>query len=77
MTKAFARWLRGWVGAAIAGAAASVSTGLSVLVLDPTTFNFNNGVDNLLKAVAFSAACQAAVGAALYLQKAPLPPEED
>lgn len=77
MSKAVRRWLRGWVGAAIAAGANTLSTGLSVVVIDPATFNFGAGFTNLVKAVGIGALVQAAVGAALFLSKSPLPPEEE
>lgn len=70
------RWLRGWVGAAIAGAASAVSNGLSVMVVDPADFNLGDGAGNLLKAVWVSALVAAAIGAALELKKTPLPPDD-
>ncbi len=76
MNRAVRNWLRGWVGAAIAGAASTVSTGLSVMVIDPATFNLDAGFTNVIKAVAIGAAIQAVIGAALELKKAPLPPDE-
>lgn len=77
VSRAVRRWLRGWVGAAIAAGANTLSTGLSVVVIDPVTFNFGAGFTNLVKAVGIGALVQAIVGASLYLTKAPLPPEED
>lgn len=77
MRPAMRRWLRGWVGAAISAAASTISTGLSVIVLDPATFNLGDGFHNVLKAVAIGAAVQAVIGASLELKKAPLPPDED
>ncbi len=71
------RWLRGWVGAAIAAAASTISTGLSVIVIDPAQFNMGDGFTNVLKAVGIGALVQAVIGAALELKKAPLPTDED
>ena len=77
ISKAMRRWLRGWVGAAIAAGANTISTGLSVIVIDPAQFNFDAGLHNLLKAVSVGALIQAAVGAGLFLSKSPLPSEDD
>ncbi len=76
-SRSMRQWLRGWLGAAIAAAASTISTGLSVIVIDPNTFNLGTGFHNVVKAVGISAAVQAAVGAALFLSKSPLPPEDE
>lgn len=77
MTRGVRQWLRGWVGAAISAAASTISTGLSVIVIDPATFNLGEGFLNVVKAVALGAAVSAAIGAAMELKKSPLPPDDD
>lgn len=58
-------WVRGVVGAFIAGGAHSVSN----LVVAPETFNFHAGLVKLLE----SAMAGGMISAAFYLQKSPLP----
>lgn len=58
-------WFKGLVSAAIGGAANAVT----VIVIDPVQFNFQDGLGKL-GAVAIVSAI---VAAALYLKKSPLP----
>ena len=59
------RWLEGLIGAVIS----SVANSIGVIIISPATFNFKEGLPNLLNAVmVFSV-----VGAALYLRQRPLP----
>lgn len=71
------RWLRGWVGAAVAGAASAVSTGLSGIALAPDHFNLGEGIVETMKLVALGAVVQAVLGASLELKKAPLPEDDE
>lgn len=58
-------WLRGLAAAAIGGAANAVT----LLVVDPTSFNFDSGFDRLWKVSAVSAI----LNAAFYLKQSPIP----
>ena len=63
--KEWGRWLEGLIGAVIS----SVANSIGVVIISPTTFNFKEGLPNLINAVmVFSV-----VGAALYLRQRPLP----
>ncbi len=61
-------WLHG-LGAAVIGAAAS---GVTLVVADPTTFNFKGGLGHLGQVCAV----QALISAAAYLKQSPLPPPD-
>jgi len=58
-------WLRGLVGAFIQAAATSIST----TIVAPESFNFGDQLSNL----AWVALITGVVGAALFLQRRPLP----
>jgi len=58
-------WLRGLIGAFIQGGATSIST----MIVDPQTFNIGDGLGNVMMVSLVSAI----VGAALFLQKKPIP----
>lgn len=60
-------WVKGLAAAAISGAASAVTAA----VVDPTTFNLQEGWQKL----ATFAAVQALVGVALYLKTSPIPGE--
>jgi len=61
------KWIKGIVSAAIGGAA----NGVTVMVIEPTSFNFQEGLSNL------GAVCvvSAIIAIAMYLKKSPLPEE--
>ena len=59
------KWLKGLISAAI-GAAAN---GVTVSLVEPDTFNFQNGLQSLLTVCGVSAI----VAAATYLKEHPLP----
>ena len=59
------QWLRGLVGAFIQAAATSIST----TIVAPESFNFGDQISNL----AWVALVTGIVGAALFLQRRPLP----
>ncbi len=59
------KWVKGLISAIIGGAANSIT----VAVIDPTTFNLNDGGGKLLMVAIVSAI----VAAAMYLKQAPLP----
>lgn len=63
--KNWRNWLRGLIGAFIQAAATSIST----IVVAPSTFNLQEGLGN----VGAVALVSGIVGAALFLQKKPLP----
>ena len=63
--KSWKNWVRGLIGAFIQGAATTVST----MIVDPDTFNIQEGLGN----VGIIALVSGIVGAALFLQKKPLP----
>ena len=63
--KSWKSWIRGLIGAFIQSAATSVS----VMIVDPDTFNIQEGLAN----VGIIALVSGIVGAALFLQKKPLP----
>jgi hypothetical protein len=58
-------WLHGLIGASVAAGANSVA----VVMIDPKTFNLNEGLGNLAKL----ALVTGIVGAAQYLRKSPVP----
>lgn len=60
-------WIKGLAAAAIGGAANSVS----VIIVDPVTFNLQEGSEKVLTVAAVSAI----VSAAMYLKQSPLPEE--
>lgn len=62
------KWLQGLISAAIGG----FSMGATVALVDPTSFNFETGMGNLLKVCAVSAF----LNVANFLKKAPLPREK-
>lgn len=57
-------WLRGLIGAAIGGAA----NGITVMIVEPQSFNFDAGLADLGKVVLISAI----FGAGLYLKQKPI-----
>lgn len=63
--KNWQNWVRGLIGAFVQGGATSVST----IIVAPETFNIGDGLGN----VGWVALVSAIVGAALFLQKKPLP----
>lgn len=62
-------WLRGLVGAMIGGAASSIT----VIVVAPETFNFDDGFKKLCQVATISAIYHAA----LFLKTNPIPNEKD
>ena len=58
-------WLKGLISAAIGGA----STAVTVMIVDPQTFNIDEGAGKLGAVIVVSAI----VAAANYLKKSPLP----
>lgn len=58
-------WIKGLVSAIIGGAANSVT----VMIVDPESFNFDTGLQKLGAVAAISAI----VSAAAYLKKSPVP----
>lgn len=58
-------WAKGLFSAAIGGAANSIT----VMVIDPLQFNFNDGLGKLAAVAGISAV----VSAAMYLKSSPLP----
>lgn len=63
------KWLKGLLSAIIGGAANSIT----VMVVEPTSFNLQEGLSKLLSVAAVSAI----VAAAMYLKQSPLPVEEE
>lgn len=63
--KSIKNWAHGLVSALIGGAASSISAGM----IDPETFNVNDGLTNVLKLAAVSGI----VTAAAFLKQSPLP----
>lgn len=61
-------WVRGLAAAVIGGAANAVS----MMVVDPQQFNFDEGMPALWKVALVSAI----VNAAFYLKQSPIPPRE-
>ena len=59
------RWLKGIVSAFIGGA----SNGVTVMIVEPTSFNFDEGLSKLGTVCLVSAI----VSVAMYLQKSPVP----
>jgi hypothetical protein len=62
------KWVKGLIGAAIGGAANSVSA----MIIDPTAFNLGD-----LRKLAAFALVSGAISAALYLKQSPVPPDSD
>jgi len=62
-------WLKGLLSAIIGGAANSIT----VMVVEPTSFNLQEGLSKLLSVAAVSAI----VSAAMYLKQSPLPTKEE
>ena len=67
--KSFRAWAHGLCAAIIGGGANAIA----VIVVDPLTFNLDDGIGNLLKVAAVSAI----VSAAAYLKRSPLPGKEE
>lgn len=67
MSNATKAWLHG-LGSAVIGGAASAVT---VVIVDPATFNLSTGGLKLLSVLAVSGI----ISAALYLKQSPLPPD--
>jgi len=63
--KEIGNWARGLIGAFIQGATLTITT----MIVDPDTFNIDTGV----RKVMIVALVSGIVGAALFLQKRPLP----
>ena len=63
--KKLGNWMRGLIGAFIQAAATSITT----TIVAPESFNFGDQINNTLTIVVVSGV----VGAALFLQKKPLP----
>ena len=59
------KWLEGLISAIVGGAASSIT----VILVDPTSFNLNEGIGKLGTVALVSAI----VAAALYLKKSPMP----
>ena len=59
------QWLRGLFSATIGGAA----NGVTVMVVEPTSFNFEEGIGKLGTVILVSAI----VAAAMFLKQSPLP----
>lgn len=66
--KAVRRWLRGLVGAAVGGAANSVT----VMIVDPANFNLSD-----FRKLGVFALVSTVISLALYLRQSPVPPDED
>lgn len=62
-------WLRGLFGAIVGGVASSIT----VIIVAPDTFNFDDGFGKLCKVALISAI----YNAALFLKSKPLPDEKD
>jgi hypothetical protein len=61
----FIQWLKGLLSVSISSAAG----GVTVVIVDPSTFNFSTGLPKLAEVCGVLAL----IHAALYLQKSPLP----
>ena len=61
----FSKWIKGLISAAIGGAANAIT----VMIVDPTTFNFDEGFGK----IGMVALVSAIVAAAMYLKQSPLP----
>lgn len=62
-------WIKGLVGAVIGGAATAVTN----MIVDPVTFNFNEGAHKLWQVAWVSAV----ISGCMYLKQSPVPPEDD
>lgn len=64
---------RHWAKSLLAAAISSSANSISVMIVDPTNFNFDQGASKLLKVAIVSGI----VGIALYLKQSPLPQEKE
>lgn len=68
-------WLKGCVAGTIAGGAGGVVTGFAAIGIDPEHFNLVAGVGlgHTMRIALVACVMHAILGAAMYLQKSPLP----
>lgn len=76
MTKNTKHWIRGLIGANIAGGAGALASGPIVNMIAPETFNLTGGLRKLLIFMVASFILHMIIGGAAYLQKSPLPGNE-
>jgi Zn-dependent protease len=69
-------WLRGLIAATISGGAGGILTGLAAIGIDPQHFNLTAGWHQTLKIGLAAALINAIIGVAGYLQKSPLPEQD-
>lgn len=77
MTKQTHLWIRSILAAVISGFAGGVITGFAAIGVDPQHFNMAAGFSETLKIAGISAVFHAILGVAMFLQKSPLPEEEN
>ena len=70
-------WLKGIVAAAISGAAGGILTGFAAVGIDPQHFNLQSGMHETLRMGAAAALINSIIGVAAYLQKSPMPANND
>jgi len=69
-------WLKGMLAAGISGAAGGMMTGLAAVGIDPAHFNLQAGIGATARIGVAAAFINAVIGVAAYLQKSPLPDQE-
>ena len=70
-------WLKGLLAAGISGGAGGVMTGLAAVGIDPGHFNLQAGIGATVRIGFAAALINSIIGVAAYLQKSPLPGEEE
>jgi hypothetical protein len=67
-------WLKGLLAGTIAGGAGGIVTGFAAMGIDPEHFNMlAGGIGHLLQISLVAFGLHAVLGAAMYLQKSPVP----
>lgn len=68
-------WLKGLLAGTISGAAGGVVTGFAAIGIDPEHFNLTvgGGLVHTLEIAGIACVLHAVLGAAMYLQRSPLP----
>lgn len=66
-------WMKGIFAGAISGASGGIMNGIGSIAISPATFNFQNGIYNLLLMTAWGVGSGALIGVAGYLKQSPLP----
>ena len=70
-------WLKGIIAAAVSGGSGGVLTGLAAVGIDPQHFNLSAGLGQTFRIAVAAAGINSVIGVAAYLQKSPLPGEDE